>query len=83
MPSPVHVPHDVREPLKVQALRREQRNTFEERNHRMQQRAALTDDVHEGAIASTVGLDVATTKPLADEFEDFSPVAVLTDMELG
>jgi hypothetical protein len=49
----------------------------------MQQRASLTDDVHERAIASTIGLDVATTKPLADELEDFSPVAVLTDVELG
>ena len=74
--------HDRRELLEVRLLRREHRVSFEERDHALEQVAAVTHDQHEGTIAAAVRPDAAATQSRLNQMENLSPVAILADVEL-
>jgi len=64
-------------------LRREKGTSLEERNHSLEQIAAVSNHKNESSVAFAVGLDVATAESLPNYLEYLSPVAVLADVELG
>ena len=77
------LPHDARELFEVRVLPREQAVAFEERDDAFEQVLAFAHDEHECTIASAVRSDGAAPKPVTNQLEYLSPVAVLADMELG
>src|SRR5262249_18452624 len=63
-------------------LRREHWGSLEERNHAVEELAAVTHHQDERSIALAVRSYSAASEPRTDQLEHLSPVAVLADMEL-
>ena len=83
MLSTSHRSDHARELLYLDPLGRQQWHALEERNHRLQQGTSFPNNKDKGTIFLAVRLDVAATKPFADELENFRALVVLAYPKLG